>query len=75
MIAVHSVQPLSNCIAPPLVRNDPIHRVFAGQPHECGHYERERVETEDGKSRSVLLRKRNLAGMTQVADQISDLRS
>jgi len=29
-----------------LVRSDPIHRVIAGHPHECGHYEQERVETE-----------------------------
>ncbi len=49
MIAGYSVQPLSNWISPPLVRSDPIYRVFAGQPHECGHYERERIETEDGK--------------------------
>lgn len=31
--------------APLLVRSDPIHPVFAGQPHACGHTERERVES------------------------------
>ena len=29
-----------------MVRRDPIDRVFAEQPHQCGHYEQERVETE-----------------------------
>ena len=27
-----------------IVRSDPIHRVFGGQPHECGHYEQERLD-------------------------------
>ncbi len=32
--------------SPLLLRRDPIHREFAGLPHECGHYKHERVETE-----------------------------
>ena len=31
---------LPNRTASVFVRSDPIHRVMAGQPHECGHYER-----------------------------------
>jgi hypothetical protein len=36
----------SNRTASLLVRSDPIIGYLRAQPHECGHYEQERVETE-----------------------------
>ena len=44
------IEPSRN--APLFVRRDPIYRVFAGQLHECGHYEQERVDRDRSISSS-----------------------
>ncbi len=36
--------PMRNWKVPLSVRSEPIHRVCAGQPHQCGHYEQDRVK-------------------------------